>query len=466
MVTTQKLRLLFLHYPLLFLTITFCKVCSAQTYADTLLHLNDALQMAEQRLPLLKAKRLEVQASAKNTEVVKYSRVPTLDATYQANISTANNLTGQFYPYGLIPMTGPPSTGNIYSPATGSAASLLLNWQAVTFGERNAQINVSIAEMETKTASLKQEIFNQKIQIISIYLDLLLAYDVVLVRKRNLERVEENLRQSIELAGSGIRPGVDSALFLSEVSKAKIELLNGKKELEIEQWQLAQFILTNALPVPADTMFLHHLPVSEKSDQRNFSSHPSIQYAEMQLAFNRSKEESLKKSNLPKLSLWGTAFARGSGFEANGEIKTWDGMGLSRYNYGAGLQLSFPILKYGEVKKQLSEQSLLSQAAEQQVTNTENSLYYQQRMNTLTFNNSIAVARESEQQLKSAQYAFDAMETRYETGLVNFADLIQAQYNLLKAELDLKKSYWDAWKGLLLQAAVKGDENIFMQQIR
>jgi outer membrane protein TolC len=58
------------------------------------------------------------------------------------------------------------------------------------------------------------------------------------------------------------------------------------------------------------------------------------------------------------------------------------------------------------------------------------------------------------------------MDTRYASGLVNFSDLIQAQYNLYKAELDLKRAYWDVWKGLLLQAAVKGDENIFLQQIK
>jgi outer membrane protein TolC len=141
-------------------------------------------------------------------------------------------------------------------------------------------------------------------------------------------------------------------------------------------------------------------------------------------------------------------------------------MSLSRYNYGAGFQLSFPIMKYGEVKRQLSEQTLLSQASEERIANVENNLYYQQQINITVFNNSLAVARESEQQLTSAQYAFDAMDTRYTTGLVNFSDLIQSQYNLLKAELDLKRAYWDVWKGILLQAAVKGDENIFLKQIK
>jgi outer membrane protein len=455
----------YFRYPVLLIVLLMGRA-RAQNFQDTLLHLSGAIQLAEQRFPLLKARRLDVLASVKNTDVVKYSRLPTVEASYQANISTANILIGQYYPDGILSMSGPPSLNNYYTPATGSAASILLNWEAVTFGQRDALINVSIAESGAKSAGLKQEIFNQKINIISIYLDLLLAYDVVSIREHNLDRVKENLRQSIVLAGTGIRPGVDSALFLSELSKAKIELLNGRKELESEQWQLARFILTNTLPMPADTVFLHQLPSPGTGIESNFSNHPAIQYAENQLAFERSKEELLKKSYLPKLLLWGTAFGRGSGFEANGDVKTWEGMGLSRYNYGAGLQLSFPIMKYGEVKKQLSEQSLVSRASEQRIADAENSLFYQQRIDIALFNNSLAVAVESEQQLTSAQYAFDAIETRYETGLVNFADLIQAQYNLLKAELDLKKSYWDAWKGLILLAAVKGDENIFLQQIR
>ena len=87
-------------------------------------------------------------------------------------------------------------------------------------------------------------------------------------------------------------------------------------------------------------------------------------------------------------------------------------------------------------------------------------------MAAATFTSSLAVATETVQQLKSGQYAFNAMQIRYNTGLVGFADLIQAQYNLLKAELDLKLAHWDAWKALLLQAAIKGDEQIFLNEIR
>ncbi len=123
-------------------------------------------------------------------------------------------------------------------------------------------------------------------------------------------------------------------------------------------------------------------------------------------------------------------------------------------------------MKYGEVKKQLQQQNFLSKAAEERLEENRTSLSSQQNIANTTFDNSVAVATETQQQLKAAQFAFKAIQVRYNTGLINFSDLIQVQYNLLKAELDVKRAYWDAWKALLLQAAVKGDENIFLNEIK
>ena len=450
----------------LFFVLLFCSNAIAQAPADTLILLKTAIQLAGQRYHLLKSKQYEAEAATKYIDVVKYSKLPSVDASYQAGLGTANNLTGIFYPTGILPMTGPPSTGNNYSPATGSAASVLLNWQAITFGQRDEQINVSIAEANTKKSELRQALFQHKINVISTYLDLLLAYDVVNIQQRNIERNQANLKQSRVLVNSGIKPGVDSALFLSELSKAKIDLLNAQRQLQIYQFQLAQLIVTDALPVPQDTAFLQRLPAAVLVADSSFANTPLIQSGQSQLKLSRSKELLLKKSYLPKLNVWGTGFARGSGFQSNRTVKTLDGFALNRFNYGAGVQLIFPIMKYGEVKKQLLQQNLLSKAAQEIIEESNSVLITQQRIANATFDNSIAVAKETQQQLKSGQYAFNAMQIRYNTGLVNFADLIQTQYNLLKAELDSKRSYWDAWKALLLQAAVKGNENVFLNAIQ
>ena len=438
----------------------------AQLPTDTVLHLNDALRLAEERYHLLKSKKLEADAATKYIDVTKYSKLPTIDASYQANIATANNLTGMFYPTGILPISGPPSVANQYSPATGSSASVLMNWQAVTFGQRDAQITVSIAEANSKQTEWQQAVFIHKINVISSYLDVILVYEKINIHQQNIERVNANLKQSRVLANSGIKPGVDTALFLSELSKAKIELFNAQRQLQVAQIILAQLIGIDALPVPSDTAFLNKLPMGIFSNDTAFATNPVVQYAQSQFYLNQSKELLLKKSYLPKLNVWGTGFARGSGFQPDGSIKTFNGLGLNRVNYGAGVQLVFPIMKYGEVKKQLLQQNLLSKATQEKIEETKTILTMQQRIANTTFSSSIAVAKETEQQLKSGRYAFTAMQTRYNTGLVNFADLIQAQYNLLKAELDSRTAYWDAWKALLLQTAVKGDETIFINAIR
>ena len=336
----------------LFVAIFFCSHTIAQTSTDTLVDLKSAVQLAEQRYHLLKAGKFEADAASKHIDVVKYSRLPTIDATYQAGFGTANNLTGIFYPSGILPMTGPPSSSNNYNPATGSAASILLNWQAVTFGERTAQIDVSIAEAKTKNLEWKQELFNHKINVISAYLDVLLSLDVIHIHQQNIQRVEANLTQSRTLTISGIKPGVDTALFLSEFSKAKIDLLNAQKLLQTQQLLLAQLIVVDALPVPTDSNFLNRLPLMVTGNDTSFTNHPIIQHSQSQLELSKSRAQLLKKSYFPTLNVWGTTFARGSGFEPNQSIKTWDGLALNRYNYGAGVQLTFPIMKYGEVKRQ------------------------------------------------------------------------------------------------------------------
>jgi outer membrane protein len=443
-----------------------CASANAQTPIDTLIDLNGALQLAIQHYHLLKAKGYESQAAAKSIDVEKYSKWPSIDISYNANLATANNLTGMFYPTGILPITGPPSTSNSPNPATGSAAGLLLNWQAITFGQRNAQIDVSVVEANSKNLEYQQEVFRHQINVISVYLDLLLAYDIVSIHQQNIDRVLANLKQSRTLVNTGIKPAVDTALFLSELSKAKIGRLNAERQLKIQQWQLAQLIVTPNMPVPTDTSFLNRLPAEITTPDTGFSNHPLILYSKSLVELNRSRETLLKKSFLPKLTVWGAAFARGSGFQPDGTIKTWDGLALNRYNYGAGIQLAFPIMKYGDANRQRQQQSFLSNAAQERLEESKLELTTQLNIANTTFNSSLAIASETQQQFKSGRYAFTAMQVRYNTGLVNFADLIQAQYNLLTAELEIRKAYWEAWKALLLQAAVKGDANVFLNEIK
>jgi outer membrane protein TolC len=122
-------------------------------------------------------------------------------------------------------------------------------------------------------------------------------------------------------------------------------------------------------------------------------------------------------------------------------------------------------MKYGEVKHEVQQQNFLSKAAQERLEESQSELNTQMHIANTTFQSSLAIVSEAQQQLKSANYTFNAMQLRYNTGLVDISDLVQAQYNLLQAELDVKKAHWNVWKAKLLETAVKGDVNIFLNEI-
>ena len=450
---------------LLFISLWLPFLSWGQGQVDTLISLRGAVQLSGERYPQLQARKKEMEAATAHIAEVKYIKMPTLDVGYQANLATANNLTGLFYPVGLLPMTGPPSSKNNYTPFTGSAASLLMNWQVISFGAQASQIHVAEAEANVKKRNVDEDVFQNSVQVISSYLDVVLAQMNLRIHEQNIRRTEVNLRESRVLAQSGIRPGVDTALFLCERSKAKVGGLQASRELQTTQWLLAQFLVVDQFPIPTDTALLLRLPSSTSNGDSSFNSHPLMRLAQSQVAMSYSKEQFLKKSYLPKLTVFGTAFARGTGVGADGDLKPGGGMGLSRYNYGAGFQISFPILKYGEVKRQLEVQHFLSEAAEKTLSQTGTELLTQQHISNTAFTSSISVAEETHRQLLAARYAYQAMNIRYTTRLVNLSDMVQVQYNLFEAELAERKAYWDAWKALLLQAAVTGNLQLFLNQI-
>ena len=121
--------------------------------------------------------------------------------------------------------------------------------------KRDARINTAVAEATVPEIFITKEQFQHAINIISSYLDILLANANLHIHQQNIKR-EANLKQSRVLTSSGIKAGVDTELFQSELSKAKVEYINSHKQLEILQWNLARLIVIENLPVPRDSAFV------------------------------------------------------------------------------------------------------------------------------------------------------------------------------------------------------------------
>lgn len=433
---------------------------SAQQHSNSLIQL---LQLAEKNYPLLKSKMLDAQAAQKGVNAAKSTLIPSLDASYQINYATYNNITGMAYSQFLVPISGPPSSENNSSGVFGSITSLLLNWQPVTFGQRNAQIDVSKAGLLFANADEQNEIFRHKTKVINAYLDVLTTNELLNVYQNNLKRTVTNLKEVKSLVISGIRPGVDTALFKAEISKAKVELLNNQKYQAEAIINLSQLLATDSNIIYRDTLYFSRLPVNQTLiDSVN---HTLINLYKSNVDMSIARKKVISKTTMPVLGVWGTMFARGSGISYNNVVESTEGLAFQRYNFGIGLQISIPLLQVARIHPQLQQQDFVIQSNKEKLNEIELQLKKQQELADTTIKNTFAIVKENCLFLESAQFSYKAIQSRYQSGLINFSDLIQAQYALIKAETDYKLAYISVWKALLYKAAVNGNLNLFINQL-
>lgn len=425
--------------------------------------LQELLKKAEANYPLLKAKGYEIQARKDQVAFAKSTALPSLDAAYQLNYATYNNITGMAMGQGFVPISGPPSASNTYDAVFGSAGGLILNWEPFTFGQRKSKINSAKAYQDYQQADQDQEIFQHQIRTANAYLDVVMTHELVNVYSKNLERAEDNVRIVKSLTRSGLRPGTDTALFKAELSRAKIELLNYERIRETQQALLSELLGGNEGAYSIDSSFCKVLPVMA-ADTASVN-HPLMRLSTSRMMISQYERVALQRTLYPKLSFWGTAYARGSGIRYDGQVNSEDGLSFSRYNYGAGLVLSVPLLRFANVRHQVNAQESLIKSDEEKLNLVKLQLEKQNQVADITLSNALKIALESPSFYQSAEFSYRTLMSRYNSGLVNYADLIQAQYALIKSEADLKKAYLDTWKALLYKAAVQGDINIFLNQL-
>ena len=425
--------------------------------------LKELLNRAVASYPLIKSKGFEVKAAEEGVNATKRTLVPTLDASYQADYATYNNIIGMAPPSSIYPISGPPSSGNNSSGVLGSSASLLLNWQPITFGQRSAQVDYSKAGFARTSADARNEIFQHKVKVIGTYLNALASIELVKVCEKNLSRAETNLKIIKSLVISGIKPGVDTAMYKAEISRAKIELLNLRSYKEQTLITLSQYVVTDQPIIVSDSTYFTKLPSVPLT--MDSEEHPLLDLYSLNIEVTRAKLKMLNRTLLPTLGFWGTTYARGSGIHYDGVSNSSDGLSFQRYNYGVGVQISLPVLQSVRIQPQLKQQEFLVKSDEEKLKDISLQLKKQLEMADTDLGNALAVAKENPLLVESSDFSYKAVLSRYQSGLVNYSDLIQGQYLLIKAESENKTAYINAWKALLLKAAVMGDLNLFLKQV-
>jgi outer membrane protein len=411
-----------------------------------------------------KAASFRTFAAEAQTDVIKNQFKPQLQAAYQLNYATYNNITGMAFPSFITPISGPPAITNSYNGVFGSAAALLAKWDIATFGYQKSLLEqASIQTNLSKAKNLSQQ-FRQNIQLSSTYLDWLAATKLVSVYQNNLERVNTASQLSQVLTQKGLRPGTDSASWSSEISKARVLLEQQERSVSTLFIQLQQWIGIDTIFTATDTALLNKLPAPLQNN--GASSHPELQLLQEEIKNQKSQINVLQQSKKPLLSLYGTGYARGSGVEADNDAKTFQGLYFQRYNYGLGAQLSVPIFEGSRTKVKVQQQQQLVAAASADYQTMQWQLQKELSEAATSLQRALNIVSLTESQAQSATFLFSAVSARYKAGLVSYADVVLAQQQLIQAEADIEKSKWEVWKSVLYKASVLGDIKFFTQQFQ
>ena len=420
------------------------------------------LQKVETNYPAIQAKKFRSQAAKEGINLPKNEFLPSIEAAYQLNYATYNNITGMASPLGWIPISGPPSPDNQFGGTFGSALGVVAHWQPITFGQRKVQINQAESEYNLAVADEQNAIYLHQAKVINAYLAYMLARSLIGINQENINRLSSQLTQARTLTITGLRPGVDTALVQSELSKAKIALLQAQNSVQYNEIQVSELVAEQTLSLPYDSIYFNKTPTLPFVN--GYRANPALALSQQEITRSESQKKVFQIQWHPKLDFWGTLYARGSGVDYLGNVNSAEGLGFSRFNYGFGVQVSMPILSFLRINIQVKQQDYLIQAAQSNWVQTELQLSAELRTAKVLFANAQSIAQEMPLQLQSAQYAFEAMQSRYDAGLVNYTDLLQIQYNLTEAEIDSQKARFDVWKALLYQSTVAGDLDLFLNQ--
>ena len=437
--------------------------------------LPQALEIGIKNYPSIKAKTSYVQAAHASTLNARNEYLPNVIGSLQQNYGTVN---GQFGPGAPIGVLGVASPGPVYNQQNWNAAFgglyiLSTTWEAFTFGRIQSRIQLAATQEKQSSADLDQEEFIQRIKISSAYLNLIIARKLVESGKSNLLRAE-TVEQTVKArAESGLNPGVDSTLAKAEVSKAKLLLIDFLTTEKTNQRTFSETLgLSASGDFQPDTTLFNSVPEIANTEL-NVTGNPQLLFYKSRVDYADQLTTTTQKSLMPGVTLFGVYQGRGSGFGSSYNPENLDGYSSSyhdgitptRYNYVAGISLTWNLMSPLKIRRQVTAQRFISSGYQAEYELLKNQLQNQLILSDQKIENTLLSANEAPVQYKAASDAYRQKSILYKNGLATMVDLQQALYVLNRAEIDRTVAYINVWLALLSKSAAMGDFNLFINQI-
>ncbi|QKZ14929.1 TolC family protein [Spirosoma sp. KUDC1026] len=451
---------------------------SGQTFptGTDVLTLHKALELARTNYPSLRGKLATIRAAEADAQVLNQSLLPQAGVQAQALNATSNQVRGAYVSNGglQLPVSGVRTDGFRGDPAWTSGLSMVVDWEAITFGRRQARRNQARLSIEQAQADYEGELFTHQIRVCDAYLLALNAQKSVALQAANLQRAEGLQRIIRASTEGGLRPGIDSSVANTEVARARLQILESQQLAQQQVLRLTELIGQPDPVAQLDSMvFYNQLPQVLLTPGSNPALHPQLRVYQKNIDLARTNETLLKASARPSISVLGSVQGRGSGIseqaQPDGTFRIDPSLGaglpLRSFNYIVGVTAIWRPTDLWRTKYALSAQQERINASQQTYAQQALSIQAASQNAVLQLQLAQARAQQAPLQLNGAKQAFIQSQARYESGLDNIQALTQTSALLNRAEVDQALVTNSVWRALLLRAATAGDLDSFLQQL-
>lgn len=454
---------------ILAMTVLSRGAASAQSPATppTQLSLTDAVQLAVKNYPAIHESQARAAAAVEGVGVARTAYLPRLDALWQVNRATQNNVFGLLLPQSIVPpISGPVLGTHSYDSAWGSAAGVQLSWEVLDFGQRRARVEA--ARVATTLTGAQRELTELDVAAAAsdAYLSVMAADAAVRAARANVERLQVFANTVGTLVRNQLRPGADESRANAELAIAKNQLSQAVQTADLARAALADAVGAAGTSVEPLAEALPNLPSIAATTPTEVKSHPAARVGLAALEAVRARERVLDRSSLPYLTLQSAFAGRGSGAVVPGQASLGNGLGLQVPNWAVGVTVTYPAFDMFNTRARKRVEVENERAETARYDQTLQTLTTQDARAKALMKAAVDIAQNTPVERVAATAAESQARARYQNGLANITEVAEAQRLLAQAEVDDAVARLGVWRALLAAAQVRGDLTPFLDKLR
>ena len=429
------------------------------TVAQQPLSLSHAVDLTLAHYPSIQSGQAKVNAGKAVLEETRHAWLPSLRLHEQLDAGTDNSLNSAYFPVGIIPSaSGGRRADNNGIIATGNMAAIAGDWELYNFGSYEARTDEARAALRVNEAGLDREKYTLTAGVIQYYFELVKYASLLRLQQKNIRRTDTVKRVIQAYINSGLKAGVDSSVAEAELSKARLVYIEWYNAYTLAKSQLAALTGLDTSAILPDTAINIHLPgllmPGAPAIDTFYSQHPFLRYYQLVYDDNLAQQRVIRKALLPKVSLMAAGWMRGSSISPADvyDKNLLNGFGYSRYNYLAGIGITYNLFDSKRTQYRLNIQKFRTIAAQQEVEEQKTLLGNALQQADVSIRSAVQKLLEIPLQVKAATEAYGQKLALYNAGISSIVDVTNALYVLNRAETDAVYTNDDAWKAVFRRA--------------